>query len=105
MARKMTATKVYRGGRTVRERKYETDDVKVDSGGSYRSSKEESFREKKVLTFEFSLASKGGGTTDVHISIGREDFALLLDSMVRVDRRAAMVAMSAELAKQIEDCG
>ena len=54
MARKMTATKVYRGGRTVRERKYETDDVKVDSGGSYRRSKEESFREKKVLTLEFS---------------------------------------------------
>ena len=100
MPEKMNATQVYRGGKTKRTRLLESSDVRVGSRGRYGSDGGP-FRERKVLTLDFPISSKGGGTTSVHVSIGQEDFALLLDAMVRVDRSAAMAGMSAELAKQL----
>lgn len=100
MAEKMKATKVYRGGKTQRTRRFETSDVGVDFKGRYKSDGGP-FRERKVLTLDFPVSSKGGGTTMVHVSIGQEDFGVLLDAMARVDRIEAMAAMSAELAKQL----
>ena len=102
MAEKMKATRVYRGGKTQPTRTLETTDVGVDFKGSYKSAGVgEQFRERQVLTLEFPISSKGGGTTIVHVSIGQEDFGLLLDAMVRKDRIEAMAAMSAELARQL----
>ena len=103
MATKMKATKVYRGGHTQKIRRPEAGDVRLDFKASYRESGEESFQERKNLTLDFSMNSKGGGITDVHISIGLEDFAPLIDAMAKVDRGAALSAMSAELAKQLKN--
>ena len=100
MARKMKATKVYRGGKTKTKTKFETSEVGLGFKDSYGSSGGP-YRERKVLTLDFSISSKGGGTTDVHVAMGKEDFGLLLDAMVRVDRSETMAAMSAELAKQL----
>ena len=102
MAEKMKATKVYRGGKTQPTRTFETSDVGVNFKSSYKSAGVgEQFRERQVLTLDFPISSKGGGTTIVHVSIGQEDFRLLLDAMVRADRIEAIAAMSAELAKQL----
>ena len=100
MAEKMKATKVYRGGKTKPKTKFETSDVGLGFKGSY-GNRGGPYTEKRVLTLDFSISSKGGGTTNIHVAMGKEDFGLLLDAMVRVNRSEAMEAMSSELAKQL----
>ena len=74
----------------------------LNSEGSYRRPPATSFSKKNVLTLEFSMASKGGGTTVAHIAIGQADFPALLKTMAQVDRHRAMAAMSSELARQLK---
>jgi hypothetical protein len=50
----------------------------------------------------FAMDSKGGGTTIVRMDVGPTDFPQILQSMTAADRQAAMTAMSAELARQVD---
>jgi hypothetical protein len=54
------------------------------------------------LQIRFSMASKGGGYTDVQVEIPPDDFQTILEMMSLVDRQVAMEAMSAELSRQIK---
>ena len=100
MAEKMKATKVYRGGKTQRTLLLETSDVSMDFKRRYERDGEPP-KERKVLTLDFSISSKGGGITNVHVAIEKEDFGMILDTMVKADRIEAMATMSGELAKQL----
>ncbi len=90
---KLSAAKVFRSGRTVRTWNHENDkvDLGIDSDG---------------LSLRFSLSSKGGGYTDVKVTIGSKDFASLAATMAKVDRGVAVRELSAtvaaELTKQVE---
>jgi hypothetical protein len=77
---------VYRGGVTAPQLNRETTKVRF---GTYRNNK---------LGSRFRLASKGGGTTQVLLTIGPKDFPLMLSAMIDADRASALAAMTATLA-------
>ncbi len=54
------------------------------------------------LRLSFSMASKGGGTTQVQMQIRPRDFSTIIEMMSLVDRQATMEAISTELARQIQ---
>lgn len=91
--KKLKAAVVWRAGRTARSWNHETNKVELDT-------------EKELLQFKFSLTSKGGGITDVRLTIGADDFAPLALAMLTADRSRAMqetsAALAAELTKQTE---
>lgn len=87
---KLQATKVYRGGVTARDLKFETDDVELTNTDN-------------ALRASFRMKSKGGGSSDVYMEAEAADFPAFLKIMVRVDRQATMAAMSAELACQVAE--
>lgn len=51
------------------------------------------------VTLETSLDSKGGGITDVRVSVYPAGFKTLIDSMLAVDKRAALEAFGQALAE------
>jgi hypothetical protein len=85
---KLSAADVSRAGRTARSWNEGTDKVDLD-------------HEEGFLRLKFSLSSKGGGITDILMTIGAADFSALLGAMVSADRGRAMREMSAALAAQI----
>jgi len=90
---KLTAAEVCRSGRTARTWNHETHKVELDT-------------EKEELRLKFSLSSKGGGITDVKVTIGADDFSTLVTAMASAARSRALEVMAAilasELAKQSE---
>lgn len=84
---------VFRGGRTANSKTFETNEVNVRN-------------ENEKMSFRFSLASKGGGITDVTLSVGPDDFAAIIASMMNADRartlREATAIVAAEVARQSE---
>jgi hypothetical protein len=87
---KLTNATVYRSGRTARSWTHETDKVEI-------------YDERETVRFRFSLASKGGGITDVKLNIGPDDFSALTAAMIEADRGQAMKHMSAALANAISN--
>jgi hypothetical protein len=85
--KKLSVAQVYRAGRTARTWNFETSKVQLSSEARFM--------------LRFSLSSKGGGITEVKVTIGSEDFASLLQAMIAADRGRAMVDMSAALAVQV----
>src|SRR5262249_55212166 len=87
------AAEVRRGGRTARSWTFETSNVQLET-------------ENGKLRLRFSLSSKGGGITDVKVTIGSADFSALAGALATADRSIAVQAMSAtltaELSKQPE---
>ena len=90
MAKNLKATEVYRGGQTARALYLETRQVTA-------------CRSKAAVQLDFSMDSKGGGVTRVHVNIGPDDFEALVATMVKADRQKAMDAMAAELARQVAE--
>jgi len=89
--RKLKDTEVHRGGRTARYINFETRDVELSS------------EDKRALRLDFCMDSKGGGTTVVYVDIGPRDFVAFIETMVEVDRQAAIATMSAEMARQVAE--
>src|SRR5690606_1935110 len=87
-ARSLDSTSLHRGGATARQLYRESGDVEIETWDD-------------TVQLRFSMGSKGGGVTVVHLNIGSSDFAAMLETMVEADRQAAMSAMSAELARQV----
>ncbi len=67
---RLKSTKVYRGGVSASELRREStiSRARVDKGS-------------KSLEFEFNIASKGGGTTQILLEIGQEDFKSILNEI------------------------
>jgi hypothetical protein len=74
---KLKNTKIYRGGSTSNTYKYETDDCLCYVQPS------DSDNNPNSLNLHFSLASKGGGITDVKVTIGKDDLPIILTEIVR----------------------
>ena len=88
MRAKLADAKIERSGVTARTWNFETTDVSLETAsGSMR--------------LLFKLRSKGGGVTEVRLSIGPKDFAVLAHAFVLGDRGVAMQAMSARLAEEL----
>jgi hypothetical protein len=85
---KLTDAKIERSGVTARTWNFETTDVRLETAGA-------------ATCLLFKLKSKGGGVTEVRLTIGPKDFAALAENLVKVDRGAAMGAMAARLAAEI----
>ena len=47
------------------------------------------------------MNSKGGGTTEVYVTVDPADFKAVVDSMLSADRDAALAALSACLAEEL----
>ena len=86
--KKLEAAEVSRAGRTARTWNHETDQVELVS-----------VRDAVCLTF--SLGSKGGGITDVKLTIGADDFAALASAMASANRGRATREMAATVASEI----
>ena len=82
---KLQATNVFRAGVTARRMKFETDDVELTESGD-------------ALRVSFQMKSKGSGTSEVWVDVEAGDFPEFLKIMTGINRKAAMTAMSAELA-------
>jgi hypothetical protein len=77
-------TTIKRGGRTARHW-YETiNQVSIDDVAP-------------EVRFEFEISSKGGGDTRLQMRVAPGDFPAILSAMSKVDRQAAIDAMSFEL--------
>ncbi len=87
---KLVSAEVKRSGATSNYISFETNNVELEGrpGG---------------LKIRFDIKSKGGGTTELYISIGPRDFPTIIRALADADRSTAMIEMSKELAKQIED--
>ncbi len=77
---------VYRGGVTASHLNHETTRVRF---GTYGNNK---------LGLRFKVASKGGGTTQVLLTIGPKDFSRILAAMIDTDRDSALADMTAAIA-------
>jgi hypothetical protein len=88
-------SKVFRGGKKDKKggKDHETEFIEVGlvySGG------------KSVgLSVGFSIASKGGGETDISVHVGPQDFPTILALMSAADRQATLRALAEELRFQI----
>ena len=85
----LSATTVYRGGRTARVWAGETKRVAL---AHY----------KDGAAFSFSLPSKGGGITEICMEVGSADFRHIVSTLLRGDRRTAMREMASALARELE---
>jgi len=87
---KLVSAEVKRSGATSKYISFETNSVDLEGrpGG---------------LKIRFDIKSKGGGTTELYVSIGPRDFPTVIKAMVDADRSAAMIEMSKELANQVQD--
>jgi hypothetical protein len=77
-------------------------------GGSTANRWYETFKNIKlgpasgVLQLSFNIGGNNNGITQVEVDISPADFPTLAEMMCSVDREAALQAMSAELARQIQ---
>lgn len=55
-----------------------------------------------AIRLTFSISGNKGGTTDVEVDVGPNDFPTILELMSNVNRQAAMEAMTVELARQVQ---
>jgi hypothetical protein len=85
---KLKAASVHRSGRTARTWNFENDKVDL-------------VQRQGTIELKFSLASKGGGVTDVKVAVGPSGFLAMLEAMVDANRRQTMENMAALLAKEI----
>lgn len=85
---KLKDASVLRAGLTAREWKAETKNVELATSQSR-------------LRMEFEMKSKGGGVTQVQVVIGPQDIPILVDYIVRMDRKTAMEEFSKRLAIEI----
>jgi hypothetical protein len=69
---KLDNSHILRAGRTASSFRFEAGDVTIGPGST------------NSLHLYFSIASKGGGITDLSINIGSSDFDQLLDLMINV---------------------
>jgi hypothetical protein len=53
------------------------------------------------MRIRFSMSSKGGGDTQVEMRIEPEDFSTIVETMMLVDRQAAMEAMTVDINRQV----
>lgn len=84
----LTGTTVKRGGLTARYWYQTISDVEIAAASD--------------LQLSFSISANGrGGTTVLQIQVTPEDFPTLIETMVLVDRQAAMEAMATEMSRQI----
>src|SRR5258708_2342407 len=88
---RLTGAEVSRAGRTART--WNDGTTKVDLL--------DSDSDEHNLRLKFSLSSKGGGITDIQLSIGSKDFAALAAAMVSADRGPALREMAAILAREV----
>ena len=56
---------------------------------------------RHVLTIDFDLPSKGGGTTQISVRLGIRDFFALVRLMFGVDQQKTMEVISREMSKQV----
>src|SRR4051794_31127008 len=85
---KLSAAEVARSGRTVRGWKSETRNVYLGCNN-------------QGFSLRFSLNSKGGGITDVKLTIGPDDFPAIASSMVEANRERAIREMATEIANEM----
>jgi hypothetical protein len=78
---------VRRAGVTARQWSLETREVRCGSEG-------------KKIEFLCQISSKGG-TTEVLIQIGPQDFATVVGAMCEADRQSAMTTIAAQLAREV----
>jgi hypothetical protein len=84
----LTDTRVLRGGVTARWLEFETKKCSFEVDKSDKS-----------LDFHFTLASKGGGTTEVLLRVGQGDLPMILDTIAHeIPKAAAILATSAAAA-------
>jgi hypothetical protein len=81
---------VCRSGRTARTWNAETKKVELDPS-------------KEGLRLDFAMQSKGGGVTEVKLTIGPRDFSSIVATMVLADRTVAIREMAAAVAKELEN--
>jgi hypothetical protein len=86
---KLGSAQVFRAGRTARSWNHENDKVDLDSRDD-------------SLELLFSLSSKGGGVTEVRVTIGGDDFGTLARGMAQANRSHALHAMAVALANELE---
>jgi hypothetical protein len=92
-------TGVWRKGETVKDWDHETNIVGIARFERTTQSK----NRNDALSLRFTIASKGGGNTEIDVIIGREDFPALLAVMSAADEQSTLKAMAEELRHQI--CG
>ena len=65
----------------------------------------ESGLNKEFIEFEFSIASKGGGTTNLRLSFGEGDFHVLLDTIMGTEAgaKASIEILSRVLANRVKE--
>lgn len=78
-------SRVFRGGVSQKYLTDEESDIHISSSD--------------MLEIKFSIASKGGGSTAILLSIGSRDFKSLVRHMSASHRATAMRAMSSELKR------
>jgi hypothetical protein len=89
MRKKLDYAFVYRAGQTARSLNQESTDVLFSAKGN-------------EIRFDFKLRSKGGGISDVQMTVGSWNFPTLLSSMLAIDRELVMCEMAKLLAAEIE---
>jgi tagatose-1,6-bisphosphate aldolase len=87
--KKLKRAFVKRSGATSRYLSDETTDVSLDNA-------------EGKIKLRFDIKSKGGGITEIYISIWSADFQDIIESMMEADRSVTMECTSKELSKQIE---
>ncbi|WP_027166024.1 hypothetical protein [Mesorhizobium sp. WSM3224] len=85
---KLSEAEVKRSGATSKYLSYETSSVDVEGRAG-------------ALKIRFDIKSKGGGTTELYLSIGPKDFDTIAGALSSANRAAATLSMAKELAKQV----
>lgn len=80
--------KVYRGGTSSPYRRHETSQVYLTRFG-------------EACRLSFTISSKGGGTTEIYVDIGPDDFREVATMMTLADRLSGTNALSAVLAEAL----
>lgn len=57
----------------------------------------------EAINLDFSILSKGGGTTEVRVRFGQKDFEAIINAMLNTDRNSTMIAMTRALLDEIEE--
>ncbi|MCA0049777.1 hypothetical protein LB577_22975 [Mesorhizobium sp. B283B1A] len=85
---KLSDAEVKRSGATSKYVNHETNNVDVEGRAG-------------ALKLRFNIKSKGGGTTELYVSIGPKDFDTIASALSMANRSAATLSMAKELSKQI----
>ncbi|HTU23953.1 MAG TPA: hypothetical protein VMF30_01060 [Pirellulales bacterium] len=85
----LTSTRVRRSGRTARSWSDATESVDLRARPG-------------ALELGFTIPSKGGGLTDIEVTLGYPDFLVIAEAMVAADRTRALVGMSEVIRREME---